>query len=665
MLRLYSLLLTVLLWSLLSNGQETLERPKVDPKERPNIQKTIDQHTSSKDYNALGEACFQMALSYSDEDRTEMPIRYDYLEKSLDAWRKANNKRKEADFLKYLGEMNMMIGNMNEGIFQLQQSLGIYKEIKYDTIQEVYSLIGVAHTQIGNHNDALRYGLEAVKTAERLKDQTRSIGTVYNYIAVTYDHLGEYEQTKNYLLKAMAISEKFKDIPLIYMLGTNIATINVRLKKPQEGLEFLKELVKKYPVPDEIYMKLAVTSRFLYLYLQFSDFKNAEPYCKELVELCKQIPPDDPEQVTPYPSIIAYFTETRQYDKALPYISLLKDICAKYGLIDRLGETYKQAYRVDSARGDLASAIINYKLYKVYNDSSLSVSKTREVNQLNVQYETEKKNRDIEVLKKEGELQQGVLDKTRLTRNLMIVAVVLLLIIVGLLFNRYRLKQKSNHKINEQNNSLQRLVKEKEWLLKEVHHRVKNNLHTIIGLLESQAAYLRSDEAVKAIRDSQHRVSAMSLIHQKLYRTESFSVTNMRNYIHELALYFNDTINTGAKINFIIDVDNVDFDLSYSVPVGLILNEAITNSIKYAFPGKEKETITISMKHVSGEEYLLVIADNGKGLPPGFDPQKSHSLGMSLMNGLSEDIRGGFAISNNNGTEIRIRFIYKEPYQSL
>jgi two-component system, sensor histidine kinase PdtaS len=202
------------------------------------------------------------------------------------------------------------------------------------------------------------------------------------------------------------------------------------------------------------------------------------------------------------------------------------------------------------------------------------------------------------------------------------------------------------------------LLKEKEWLLKEIHHRVKNNLHMVTGLLGTQAAYLKNEEAVLAITDSQHRVQAMSLIHQKLYQSEHLSATDMPAYIHDLVEYLRDSFGTRQRIRFQLQIEKIDMELSHTVSIGLILNEAITNAIKYAFPGDREGDIVISLESVSGDEFLLSIADNGIGLPADFKSREINSLGMSLMKGLSEDIGGQLSIENHQGTEIKIKFVY-------
>ncbi|HEV7736396.1 MAG TPA: sensor histidine kinase, partial [Chlamydiales bacterium] len=202
-------------------------------------------------------------------------------------------------------------------------------------------------------------------------------------------------------------------------------------------------------------------------------------------------------------------------------------------------------------------------------------------------------------------------------------------------------------------------------LLKEIHHRVKNNLQIVMSLLNSQSAYIDNEPALTAIHDSQHRVHAMSLIHQKLYSTENASSIDMSLYIRELTSYLGDSFNTGQRIRFEFAIEPMKMDVSQAVPLGLILNEAITNSIKYAFPDGRSGVITISLSHSDPNHCLLIISDNGIGIPTGLDNKKNGSLGMSLIAGLSEDLEGNFSIEARNGTTIKIVFVYDHGIRSI
>jgi len=200
------------------------------------------------------------------------------------------------------------------------------------------------------------------------------------------------------------------------------------------------------------------------------------------------------------------------------------------------------------------------------------------------------------------------------------------------------------------------LLGEKERLLKEIHHRVKNNLQIAISLLNTQSAYLESEEARSAIRNSLHRMHAMSLIHQKLYQSHNLSSVDMQWYIQELVTYMCDAFPSEKNIHFIPDIENMQIDVGQAVPLGLIMNEAISNCIQYAFPHSTGSEVHISLKNRGGNLCELQIADNGIGLPSAFDAENGCFPGMNLMRGLSEQLKGNFCVSSHHGVTIIVTF---------
>jgi len=175
-------------------------------------------------------------------------------------------------------------------------------------------------------------------------------------------------------------------------------------------------------------------------------------------------------------------------------------------------------------------------------------------------------------------------------------------------------------------------------------------------LLSSQTEYVTGDEAVKVITESQQRVEAMSILHQKLYQTESLSAIDMNSYISDLTEYLESCFETDRPVSFRQAVDNVHFPLSHSLPIGLIINEAVTNSMKYAFTCREQGSILIELHQTDSMTFQLVIKDDGHGIPSELINRKNNSLGLSLIRGLSQDIRGTLEISNSSGTQITITF---------
>jgi len=201
------------------------------------------------------------------------------------------------------------------------------------------------------------------------------------------------------------------------------------------------------------------------------------------------------------------------------------------------------------------------------------------------------------------------------------------------------------------------LLVDREWLMKEIHHRVKNNLQIVISLLNTQLAYLKQGNAFDAVKESQHRMQSISMVHQKLYQSENLAGVGMKPYITDLVSYLSDNIDNKERIAFKLEIFDVDFDAATAVPIGLILNEAITNSLKYGFPNaKENGLITIKLLNYEGIRYELYIGDNGVGDKTIEEFAEAKSLGMSLIRGLSKQIKGVLKIENTNGFVVSIIF---------
>lgn len=204
-------------------------------------------------------------------------------------------------------------------------------------------------------------------------------------------------------------------------------------------------------------------------------------------------------------------------------------------------------------------------------------------------------------------------------------------------------------------------LEEKEIMLKEIHHRVKNNLQVVSSLLNMQVEQYSHPEAIEAINSSRNRVKAMALVHENLYKSRNIAKTSLKEYIIMLAKNIYSSYGVSfERVKFHCDTNSIEFGLDTIIPLGLILNEAISNSLKHGFPNEQSGEISIFLDEKAndaGEEmYVMYIKDNGKGLPEGFDPEKTNSLGMTLLTSLSTQLDGNTIINNKVGTEIIINF---------
>jgi PAS domain S-box-containing protein len=205
---------------------------------------------------------------------------------------------------------------------------------------------------------------------------------------------------------------------------------------------------------------------------------------------------------------------------------------------------------------------------------------------------------------------------------------------------------------------------EKDILLQEIHHRVKNNLSIVSSLLQMQRRRTQDPHAGAILRDSQNRIASIALVHEKLYRSEDFANIDFTQYIRDLTIYLFDSYNISeSRIQLTIQVDSVSLDLETAIPCGLIVNELVSNALKYAFPGEREGEIHVIF-HESNrlsegtpqKIFILSVRDDGIGLPNDFEMKKAKTLGITLVQGLVQQIQGTFEITSQQGTEAKVTF---------
>nr|WP_319374641.1 PAS domain S-box protein [uncultured Methanobacterium sp.] len=208
----------------------------------------------------------------------------------------------------------------------------------------------------------------------------------------------------------------------------------------------------------------------------------------------------------------------------------------------------------------------------------------------------------------------------------------------------------------EMEEEIQRSLQEKEMLLKEIHHRVKNNLMIIASLLNLQSRYIKDKKALSIFKESQSRANSMALIHEKLYRSTDLKRINFGEYIRTLSTdLFRTYVGDPSRVRLNIDVEDVMLDINTSIPLGLILNELVSNSLKHAFPDENTGEINVVFA-LTDDEYQLKVSDTGIGFPADLDYHNTDSLGMQLVNNLTGQIDGKLELDTTKGTEFSIKF---------
>lgn len=576
-------------------------------------------------------------------------------------YKQLHDSEKVIEMQREIADTYMKQGKVDIAGKELLNVLANYKAIHFKNLHYTYNLLSVTERLKGNYDKSLNYALLAIKSMQQTNDTARALD-YYSNVAQLHDELGQTDKSIEYYNIFFSLPVP-NPVDFYYVREAGVFTRDlIKQNRKDEAYNFLTKFTKKHPAAD-VYSKAVIARTFAYYYNAIHNGDLAEKYMQQLISLEKYLAKNNEVRRDVESDIGQYYYDKSKFLQAAGHFNIALDEATVNNSVNSIKDINLMLFKVDSARGNYVEAIKHLNRYRQLNDSIFTEAKIKQVEELQLKYETAKKEQNIKQLESENKIQQSELSKATLSRNWTIGGSILLIAILALLSRNITLKQRTNKALKEQqaeiegrNVILNHLVDEKEWLLKEVHHRVKNNMQMIISLLNSQSAYIENEPALAAIKNSQNRVQAMSLIHQKLYNTNNLAEVDLSFYIRELVSYLADSFNAWQHIRFEYNIQPLKVNVTQAVPLGLILNEAITNAIKYAFPGCKSGTISISLLENAAHNYELIIADNGVGLPANFNNKNIDSLGMSLMAGLSEDIDGHFSIENNNGTLIRVSF---------
>jgi len=620
----------------------------------------LEQYGSKDD---LGDALIEQVHYYDNAQYMDssIPAQIGMIEQASELFRQAGDSEKYAAALCKMGYLYYMRGgdSTQRIIDTLKKALSIYKGANGS--QYVYDAMALQYAKDGSWPQTIDLELRAINTAEKFNDTNKQVGQFYDQLGSCYYNMKQFTQSIPYLKKALAIDKKYSDTAGSLDVSQAIISSYYMSHQYNEAIEVLKETENNYKsLNADAFIELAGIA--LICYTATGKNELATPYRTKLIQYSAKYDKLNQSQAYVYTYLIDYYLRLKKYREAEKYCILADTFMHYYKIPRMIATNYDWWSSADSGLGHFEGAFNHLRNAKNIYDTLFNGESRKQLNELKIKYETEKKEQNIELLTKQALLQNTQLQKTKLTKNLLFGSAGMLALLLGLGYNRYRLKQRSNRKlqakqeeINKKNESLNQLVKEKEWLVKEMHHRVKNNLQVVMSLLNTQSMYLDNVAAQTAIRESQHRMHTISLIHQKLYQSDNSAMVSMPAYVCELVDYLAESLDERMRIHFEKAIENIELDVAEAIPVGLILNEAITNAIKYAFPHNQKGMITVTMTRDKMHNVSLVIKDNGIGLSDNI-ANKIESLGMNLMDGLASQLGGMITKTNDRGFRIEVVF---------
>lgn len=500
---------------------------------------------------------------------------------------------------------------------------------------------------------ASRYYFRAIENW-KLTGEQKEIAKTYCSISDMFSMQDKYDKAIQYAMEAIKIFENLGETSLLASALDDLSYSYVLSEQYEKALEYADKALEIYKKSggDEINIARTLNSRG-------NALKFLERYEESIAEYERSI--DIVDRLGVIRGVVAgtanighIYLMQNKYEEALPYILKAIEMSTQAGDIRNLAENYMHASNIYAGLGDFQKANHYTWLYA--------------------------KDKERQHMEKENQLQEGLADKYEagqraativlqnqriqqqaLVQWLMIglAALLALTLIIG--WRNYIIKQKANKRLAESNQLLDAKNRENELLLKEIHHRVKNNLQTISSLLSLQSESIQDQSAWDAVQESRNRVNSMALLHQKLYQGENLAAIEMRDYFKTIGKTIIESFGEKAeKVSLNVEMSELELDIDTAVPIGLITNELMTNSLKYAFTNQSKGEISIRLHTDADGMIQLEISDNGEFLLKEELKENEGGFGTLLVQLLTKQLGGHLEKSNDEGTYIVIRFPRQE-----
>jgi two-component sensor histidine kinase len=641
-----------------------------------------------------------------------------YAQKSLSLSDKIGFKKGSGNALNGLGRIHSIQGEFPQALPYYENALRIRRETRdLPGISATLNNLGNAQLHMGKKPEALRNFLEALKLDEALKDK-EAIAMDCGNLGALYIQVGEFEEAQKMLETSLRYNIDLGNKNRLAKDYQNLGTLFLKRRDIRKAEDYNLKAIQLYEsLGQKLNLSRALNDLGTVYFNQGKYLKAKETYSKALTHF-EEIGNTNgmvfAREHLGWANINLGKASEAQSD-FLQAIELNRTVGSR--------DLYEGAYRglamADSMKGNFESAFKNHKMAVLYRDSLQNRENTKKITEQRMQFDFDKKetalkfqkrltdeqlemqkllairqrqeidlkeqaillanhNKDLAQLEfqkekaekenkskqlilseKEKELQEAALlnSEADLKRQTLIRNAVSIGLVALMVFSLVVIRQRN--RVAKEKRRSDQLVLEKEMLMKEIHHRVKNNLEVISSLLELQSDGMDEGKAKSAVMEGQSRVQSIALIHHKLYQTEDVASVEFRSFVHDLYKQIETVFRKpDSDVEFEIHAIDISISIDSAVPLGLIINELLTNSFKYAISDQQKNKISIELKPGSeSNRFVLVYRDNGPGLPADYNMKKSVSLGMKVIQLLTRQLGGKLNFYNDGGSVFEVPFI--------
>ncbi len=615
-------------------------------------------------YNALGRTLHA---------QRRLPEAQRHFEQARDLGQRRNLPTPLAQSYRLLGMLEAEQNRPAGALRFFEQALAVQRRVGDDlgTLRD-YNNVGFCHQQQGQYAPALQAYLAGLKLGEQHSNEARYTGQYINLlcnISALYGTQGDAPTAIRYLQRGRAVLRRFPDpaaeLGVLSILGGcyfNTGRDTLALRYLGRVLQLARQLgaaAPSRPLASALFYQGGIANRR-------QDYAAALGYLGRSAALAEQTGHND-LRVFVLNLMADSYSHQRRFAQADAVARQALTIARQAGYAQQIANSYQTLANTSAAAGRYALAYGYQKQFQEHNDSLFNQAKSKELADLATRYQVRQKETQISLLQRNTALQ-------RRARNLLVGGLAVLLLMGGATYRRYRLERRARRLLQAQELELaarhqalvhteQRLhqsLDEKEVLLKEVHHRVKNNLQVIASRLALQALDQRAQPAVvAALRDGQNWVKSIALIHEMLYQSDDLASVAFQPFLDQLVAQLGRAFAGGGAgtVAYTVSAPGVQLGTGTAVPLGLVINELLSNAHKHAFAGGRSGHVSIRLAAEAGGRYCLRVRDDGAGLPPGFSLDTTASLGLRLVRSLARQLEGSIAATPlATGTEFCLTF---------
>ena len=561
-----------------------------------------------------------------------------YMQEAIYLSKALNLIGKEADIHKFIGLKLMDKGQYLSAILSLDKALELQQKLNYP--KEITLLNykkALSYLMVDNLPNSLLFINKALLGYQKEKDEY-GLAKTYNILAVLYSKQGKNKLVLDSYNKGLLVLKDNISVEAHSareFLEFNLGVYHLGQEKYEKALKiflaFYDHSFKESKLQKGKTAKVIGES-----YQKLLQYEKAEEFYNIAIAIHIKAEKKS-ELADAYIGVGETYFAQKKYEKAIHFTKKGLRISNEIGELSSIKIAYKNLAQFYASEKKYKEAYLNYYDYKTISDSIFNSEINNEIIDVQHQYELERQEENFRL--KQTHKDEINAKDDRITTQLLLALIICCLLLCFMVVGVYRSLKKSK----QQQLIIENSIRIKDVLIRETHHRVKNNLQIIIGLFGIQSQQMQDKNTLKIINDGQRRVQAMSLIHEGLYQAADISNIEIKKYLNELVNHLSQVfIGDDDYITVHVDVHQIYFDIDTTVPLGLIINELLSNSFKYGFNKKQKGNIYIKIVKLSKVNYSLEVSNDGDPLAEGFDMHKTNSFGLKLVHLLSRQLRGTF-----------------------